>query len=339
MVVTNDPVTTDVFSLEVVYRLQTIGDWPTTASVGVSPSPYPYGYFGGGFFEPSAEYSTVDRIDYSNDTATASVRGPLSLARAFFTATGNGSYGYFGGGYATPPNVAYSRVDRIDYSNDTATASTKGPLSSARYLLTATGNSSYGYFGGGQSPSSTSTVDRINYSNDTATASVRGPLSAAKFGLAATGNADYGYFGGGAFPQFSIVYSRVNRIDYSNDTVTASSKGPLSLARYNLAATGNADYGYFGGGRDTLSTVDRIDYANDTATASPKGPLSLGRRQIGATGSSSYGYFGGGFPPESSLVDRIDYANDTATASPKGPLSLARVLNAAASPFANGLPQ
>ena len=174
MVVTNDPVTTDVFSLEVVYRLQTIGDWPTTASVGVSPSPYPYGYFGGGFFEPSAEYSTVDRIDYSNDTATASVRGPLSLARAFFTATGNGSYGYFGGGYATPPNVAYSRVDRIDYSNDTATASTKGPLGAARYLLAATGNGSYGYFGGGI-PANTSRVDRIDYSNDTATASPKGP--------------------------------------------------------------------------------------------------------------------------------------------------------------------
>jgi hypothetical protein len=37
-----------------------------------------------------------------------------------------GSYGYFGGG-AAPGSV--SRVDRIDYSNDTATASVRGPLS------------------------------------------------------------------------------------------------------------------------------------------------------------------------------------------------------------------
>ena len=320
MVVTNDPVTTDVFSLEVVYRLQTIGDWPTTASVGVSPSPYPYGYFGGGFFEPSAEYSTVDRIDYSNDTATASVRGPLSLARAFFTATGNGSYGYFGGGYATPPNVAYSRVDRIDYSNDTATASTKGPLGAARYLLAATGNGSYGYFGGGI-PANTSRVDRIDYSNDTATASPKGPLSVARYGLAATGNSSYGYFGGGFSP---TTYSRVDRIDYSNDTATASVKGPLSLARYNLAATGNSSFGYFGGGRDALSTVDRIDYSNDTATASVRGPLSVARVSPTATGNGSFGYFGGGsigYPNQLSTVDRIEYSNDTATASPKGPLS------------------
>jgi hypothetical protein len=38
-----------------------------------------YAWFGGG--ETSVDVSTVDRITFSNDTATASVRGPLSLAR------------------------------------------------------------------------------------------------------------------------------------------------------------------------------------------------------------------------------------------------------------------
>jgi hypothetical protein len=33
-----------------------------------------------------------------------------------------------------------------------------------------------------------------------------------------------------------------------NDTATASPKGPLSPARYGLAATGNSSFGYFGGG-------------------------------------------------------------------------------------------
>ena len=40
-----------------------------------------FGYFGGGGPGP---ISTVNRIDYSNDTATASVRGPLSsIARDY----------------------------------------------------------------------------------------------------------------------------------------------------------------------------------------------------------------------------------------------------------------
>ena len=79
----------DVFGLEQVYRLQVEGLWSTKSDVwlqtsqgltnfgtGAVETPQT-GYFGGGF--PAA--STVDRINYSNDTATASPKGPLSLAR------------------------------------------------------------------------------------------------------------------------------------------------------------------------------------------------------------------------------------------------------------------
>ena len=86
--------------------------------------------------------------------------------------------------------------------------------------------------------------------------------------MGATGNADFGYFGGGIHPS---ALSTVDRIDYSNDTATASPKGPLSSARYDLAATGNASFGYFGGGSpSTKSTVDRIDYSSDTGTNTSK---------------------------------------------------------------------
>jgi hypothetical protein len=42
--------------------------------------------------------STVDRITFSNDTATASLRGPLSLARRCLAASGNTTDAWFGGG-------------------------------------------------------------------------------------------------------------------------------------------------------------------------------------------------------------------------------------------------
>ena len=54
-------------------------------------------------------------------------------------------------------------------------------------------------------------------------------------------------------------------------------KGPLSLARNYIGATGNSTHGYFAGGTGPVSTIDRIDYSNDTATAVAKGPLSLAR--------------------------------------------------------------
>ena len=131
-----------------------------------------------------------------------------------------------------------------------------------------------GYFGGGE-PGPKSIVDRIDYSNDTATASSKGPLTLAKSSLAATGNASFGYYGGGLRLQ-SISPSRlssVDRVDYLNDTATASPKGPLTASKYSAVATGNNDFGYFGGGTpgpNGMSTVDRIDYSSDNVSARPK---------------------------------------------------------------------
>ena len=96
------------------------------------------------------------------------------------SATGNADFGYFAGGFPGPK----STVDRIDYSSDTGTTPTKGPLSLARKNLSATGSADFGYFGGGNPPAK-STVDRIDYSNDTATASPKGPLSANRYAHAA----------------------------------------------------------------------------------------------------------------------------------------------------------
>ena len=210
-------------------------------------------------------------------------------------------------------------------------------MTSAKEQLAATGNSSFGYFGGGH-PSTTSAVDRIDYANDTANAVVKGPLSdARKKFLSATGNADFGYFGGGEPGPVSTV----DRIDYSNDTTTASPKGPLSNIRERMGATGNSSFGYFGAGEQNgpnVTTVDRIDYSNDTETASPKGDLTVARRVLAATSSRANaipplntvnyaagtaatpntGYFGGS--NSYNLNNRIDFDNDTATIVTKGTL-------------------
>jgi hypothetical protein len=239
-------------------------------------------WFGGGY----GPLSTVQRITYATDTATASVRGPLSLARYGLAAAGNTTDGWFGGGWDGGPSYR-STVDRITYSTDTATASVRGPLSLARYALAAAGNTTDGWFGGGFGSSpiiNLSTVDRITYATDTATASVRGPLSLARQSLAAVGNSDYAWFGGGN-PGWRTT---VDRITYATDTATASVRGPLSAGRYLLAAAGNDTDGWFGGGRlagfATISTVNRITYATDTATASVRGPLSLDTRNLAAVG-------------------------------------------------------
>ncbi len=89
----------------------------------------------------------------------------------------------------------------------------------------------------------------------------------------------HGWFGGGS-PSTAVV----DRIDFSNDSSTASVRGSLSSARSSLAATGNSNYGWFGGG---TAVVDRIDFSNDNATASPRGSLSLARSALAATSNTT----------------------------------------------------
>ena len=114
----------DVFGLEQIYRLQVEGQWSTRGDVWNTPSPffgpsslsigYPNGYFSGGYqpanspnFPSSVYYSTVARIDYSNDTTTVPARGSLNNVRYSHAGTGNASFGYVGGG---SPYVGADRV-------------------------------------------------------------------------------------------------------------------------------------------------------------------------------------------------------------------------------------
>jgi len=46
------------------------------------------------------------------------------------------------------------------------------------------------------------------------------------------------WFGGGYNPSVGTIYSRVDRITFATDTATATTRGPLTVARYGLAAAG-----------------------------------------------------------------------------------------------------
>ena len=215
-----------------------------------------------------------------------------------FTATGGWSVslppgsptataGWYGGG-----NGPVSTIDRITFATDTATATARGPLSSATYKLGATGNLTYGWFAGGVLAGaapfySLSTVQRITYATDTATASVRGPLAAPTRSLAASGNTTDGWFGGGYNGPAGgpNILSLVSRITYATDTSTASQRGPLTIARSKPGSVSdNSAYSWFAGGTPgPFSTIDRITYATDTATSETRGPLTAGVMQTSAT--------------------------------------------------------
>jgi len=294
------------------------------------------GWFGGGYnLGPgSAGRSTVERMTFATDTSALTITGPLSQARRQLGSAGTPTAGWFAGGYILGggPGIL-SRVDRITYSTDTATASVRGPLASARYYIAGTSNyTTNGWFGGGGNfGSPVSAVQSITYSTDTATAVLRGPLSIARTAVNSTGTSSYGWFMGGASPG---VVSTIDRIDYSNDTATASIRGPLASARYTGvgAVTDFTTYGWYGGGNSgpTSTLIQRVTFATDTATATNRGTLSGGVNQFGGSvNNGTYGWIaGGGTPPNggagSSVIQRITYANDTVGTTNVSNLSLGK---------------
>ena len=69
-------------------------------------------------------------------------------------------------------------------------------------------------------------------------------------------SATYGYFGGGFSNPPPISHDRIDRIDFSNETVSLVGD-ILPQARRSLAAVSSGLYGYFGGG-EAPPIVDRV---------------------------------------------------------------------------------
>ena len=330
-----------VFSLQRVNRIQDDGQWSTDADVYLTPSPFrgstwSKAYWCGG--DDTEGYR--QRFDFASDTTTMTIAAYHPSVRTMNwvvergAGAGNANYGFIAGGdAATPGGTTYagSLVQRIDYANDEDNSTYRGILTVGVRYNTAVGTQDHGYFCGGinsvyaPSPIYYSTISRITYANDS-NAVAKGNLNNGVTAGAATGNQSYGYFGGGSsnVPSPTAKRTWVDRIDYSNDTATATPKGPLLVVRQLPGCTGNASYGYWAGGASepsTVATTDRVDYSNDTATATPKGALSTPTYAIAATGTASYGYFGGGKSPSNCTTnDRLDYSSDTSAMVPKGQL-------------------
>ena len=316
-----------------------------------------FGYFAGGF-GPGKD-SLIDRIDYSNDTATASIKGFLNHNPAMpiggMAATGNKDFGYFAGG----GNSATTFTSRIDYSNDTITTAKKGNLTIQRAGCRGTGNAEFGYFFGANN-TSTSAVERLDYSNDTANAATKGPLSGTRNysagvssrmnGFSQTfssaylvpypipqqkfGSEFFGYFGGGYNP--SSVKSEITRIDFNNDTVlsmkrsgfqtTSPAIGTSNRQIKSCFGIANKNSAYWGGGTNQVgsehSVIFRLDFANDSVQAVNTGTFSYTAQELSAVGTNNFGYING---DSRSRVDRLDYSNDGAVTSPRGNLNQTRV--------------
>ena len=90
-----------------------------------------------------------------------------------------------------------------------------------------------------------------------------------------------GYFGGGT----PGPKSTMDKVTYASDTTAAVPGAALSVARSGLAATGNSEAGYFGGGEPATAKMDKTTYSSDTTAAVPGANLSYARYSLAASSS------------------------------------------------------
>jgi hypothetical protein len=209
-----------------------------------------YGYIIGGYVRgsgpgPVGTYSTIERLDLYNDSIILSERTFMSgNSSSEWASVQNATHFWVNGGTTViTPQAFSSRVLRLAFSSDTSQVEQRVTSGLAKARLASVYDTTYGWFGGGQSSvgptfPAISIVDRLTFSSDTSALSSRGSLNTARQYLGSTQDSTYGWFIAGAGTGLSSV-SNVDRITFSNDTVTADRRSNFAGQFYGVAAMSN----------------------------------------------------------------------------------------------------
>jgi hypothetical protein len=257
-----------------------------------------YGYFAGGSTAPPALYfSTVVKLDFSNDTVNEDPTRnlPTSVLSGMEGSYGlsSNSYGYFGGGINVLSRT--SQIFRLDFSTDILNNSSLINLPEGRSYGATVTSGLYGYFGGGTiSPNVVyiSNITRLDFSNETVSNPTNN-FSIIKGFVGSSSNNSYGYFAGGlSIPPPGNQLSSITRLDFSSDVISDSPSRNLPVATSSGSGTSNNLYGYFSGGVNPtpsiISTIVRIDFSTETIGLPGKNLPTVLQYMTGISGSSAF---------------------------------------------------
>jgi hypothetical protein len=257
-----------------------------------------YGYFAGGSIAPPTSYfSTVVKLDFSNDTVNENPTRnlPTSVLSGMEGSYGlsSNSYGYFGGGINGITRT--SQISRLDFSTDILSNSSLINLPEGRSYGATVTSASYGYFGGGTKPPFVvyiSNITRLDFSNETVIDPTNS-FSIIKGFVGSSSNNSYGYFAGGlSVPPPGNQLSSITRLDFSSDVISDSPSRNLPAATSSGSGTSNNLYGYFSGGvtptPSIISTIVRIDFSTETIGLPGKHLPTALQYMTGISGSSAF---------------------------------------------------
>lgn len=296
-------------------------------------------------------FSSVERITFSNDTITADTRANLGATRAAAFSLSTNQYGYILSGRANSsigsPSGSGTNY-RINFNNDTASAAAFGVVfSPGTYYGSSVYNSSYGYLGGGTTatgPAATSdsNIYRFDFSSDSSVQSSRLNLDTARGNLASGQNNNFGWFFGGYLgtlynstvsgpPSTQNAFSLTSRMDFSADTNLTIVRGPIGQSLFAAASVSSDTYAWVYGGAvnhmyqnpftplpqysiGQQGIVYRFDFNNDTTTGTTRVSTGTNRMFPSGVDNNEYGWFMGG--AEFSPSNTVSVSPAPATPSP-----------------------
>ena len=283
--------------------------------------PNNYGYYGGGYNGPPAVFfSNTFRYDFSNETITDISQNAPDGNRNRRARLYNPSYGYFVGGSPS------SKIDRLDFSTQTYTS--PGNLPSVNSWPGTTSSPSYGYVGGGETPSLTCTIQRMDFSVETFSSPGGLPTSVGQICQTIESNTT-GYWGGGYISGGTTCH--IERLDFSTE-VASKNPGYMSIKRSRGSAIKSPNFGYFCNGNTPsyISTISRLDFSTDTVSDNPpvgrsaagRASFEINRPQVFKfvpgnnvwKESPNQGFYGSGQDASSnalSTISKIDFSSET----------------------------
>jgi hypothetical protein len=269
------------------------------------------GFFVGG----QGSGTTIDKITFSNDTRST-LSATLSPSRGYSAGFANsGTAGYVVGGTESPD---YSTISKLVFTTDSISNLGTGAVGTYIKAVSGMANSgTAGYWGGGNAPGGvTSNIGKLLFSNDS-NSLITAKLTQAKAYVSAFANSGTaGYFANGANSGSLQWFSTIDKLAFSNDTI--SSAGGGSLGPYTDFGTAFANSGTAGymtatsGDASGTSQIQKITFSNDSKSIIAA-TLSEGRTSSGSFANSGVaGYVGGGNSAGSkTTINKLTFSNDT----------------------------
>jgi hypothetical protein len=285
----------------------------SAASSSITPlQPTKNGYFVGG----QNSGTTIDKIAFSNDSRTT-LAAQLSPSRGYSAGFANsGTAGYVVGGTEGPD---YSTISKLVFATDTISNLGTGAVGTYIKAVSGMANSgTAGYWGGGNAPGGvTSNIGKLLFSNDSNSVITAKLTQAKAYVMAFANSGTAGYFANGANSGSLQWYTTIDKITFSNDTVSSAGGGNLgTYTDFGTAFANSGTAGYMtatsGSAASGTSQIEKLVFSNDSKSIIAA-TLSEARSASGSfANSGTAGYLGGGASTGSkTTINKLTFSNDT----------------------------